>query len=134
MATRVVEENVREYLQGVPPGRQQDQIAQTAGIRTWRRISLLHKPSDVEEIEPVKVEQVVSGLIDASCGDNLKDGMRKDCERRESQEYEDLDFLDPVKLVLLEIFADHLFLLPGFQVVSFDRLPTLASGKVIPEL
>ena len=80
------------------------------------------------------MKQIVSGLIDASRSDDLKDSMRKDCERCKSQEYQDLDFLDTVKLVFLQIFLDHLFLLRSFQLVSFYRFPTLASGKVIPEL
>ena len=60
------------------------------------------------------MEQIVAGLTDSSCSDDLKHSMRKDCERCEPQEYQDLDFLDATQLVFLKIFLDNFFLFPIF--------------------
>ena len=65
------------------------------------------------------MEQIVSGLIDASHSDDLKDSMRKDCEHGKSQEYQDLDFVDATKLVFLKIFLDHFLLFPVFQMTKW---------------
>ena len=78
------------------------------------------------------MEQIVSGFADSSCSDDLKHSMRKDCERCEPQEYQDLDFLYATKLVFLKIFLDDFFLFPIFQMVGFHRSLTLASHKVVP--